>query len=472
MKQFLVLLLVLLATLAAFAPIADGHHKPRHGQGVTDTVKPGAAFLSAVTDADRVVLSWLGATDNVGVVKYEIWRDSQFVASVSAGTFTYVASGGGNYRVVAYDAAGNYTNSNIVLVETAPPPPPPTMSRLTASGQSIADATGRILPPLKGFNVHVSPNFVWDQPHFDAQAVLGARVNRAILLWDQFEPTKGSISAAYLANLDAHVARAAAAGIYTMFELHLNTGNTPSWTHDRDGEMEQYAAYGATLTQALAARYGNNEAVIGFGLNEPPLEDGTLRNGPNAIPYLEAKQRQMISWFRAAAPKWIGFVAYGYASQTPYPASGTDADPNAFDAVGGNVVLDLHDYQIGCTTSDPNCDGRQYNGNIYPTFQGGTMLTTQGRGNYVSSELRRSQQRAYVAPYKTFTAAADIPLMIGEWGWPEGSSGEVAWITDKKAAWAGSALEIHWNYGTLAQHGVWAARLNGVWRPSVLAWLP
>lgn len=212
----------------------------------------------------------------------------------------------------------------------------------------------------------------------------------------------------------------------------------------------------------------------------PALQEcRTIRNGTQSIPYLEAKQRQMISWFRAGAPSWIGFVAYGYASQTPIYNDATqnpnaaDASPTAFDSVGGNVVIDVHDYMAQCTNTDPSCDGRQYNGNIYVTTQGGPMIYSQQAGGYTSTTVTRSQHAAYIKPYKTFSTQADIPLMLGEWGWPAGVSGEDTWVSDKRNAWkdAGTVIEIQWNYGVSTSQGVWVARPAGVWRNSLLTWM-
>ena len=473
--------------------------QPRKGCVTTDTVAPVPAVLAAAPGDARVDLSWTAATDNVGVARYEVWRDNAWVTQLGATARSYAVTGLTNgvtssYRVVAYDAAGNYANSNTVTAtpETSvspPPPPPPDAfpSRLAASGRVLVDEAGRVQPVLRGFNMHVSPSFVWDQGTFDEVARVGARINRAVLVWDELEPSRGQVSAAGIANLDAHIARAQAAGMYTLLELHLNVGRTPSWTHDKATELEQYAAYGQYLTQYLANRYGNpaspkfTKAVVGFGLNEPPLEDSTIRNGNSSIPYLEAKQRQMIAWFREPgfAPAWIGFVAYGYASQTPIyndaiqNSLAADADPHAFDSVGGNVVLDLHDYDAGCTNDDPACDGRQWNGQIYVTTQGGPLIYSQQSRGYISTSTTRSQLAAYVAPYRTFTAAAGIPLALAEWGWPAGVSGEDAWTTDQLATWrdAGTVMEIWWNYGTSTSQGVWVARPGGVWRPSLLRWL-
>jgi len=364
-------------------------------------------------------------------------------------------------------------------------------SRLRARGRSIVDENGYVLPTMRGFNMHVGPRFTWSQSNFDAIAALGAKINRAVIHWDQFEPSEGVVDARAISSLDLHVARAQAAGLYTLLELHLNVRRTPSWTSAKRTEMEKYAAYGQTLTQYLANRYGNpaspqyTKAVVGFGLNEPPLEDRTIRNGNNSIPYLEAKQRRMISWMRAPghAPDWIGFVAYGYASATPIyddtrqNASAVDASPTAYDAVGANVVIDVHDYGIGCTNTDSTCDGRQRNGMSYPTYQGGPRIGTgdSPAPSYSSSTYRRGQQAAFLAPYKTFSQNASIPLMVGEWGWQPASSGELAWIADKQLAWsnAGTVIQIQWNYNVTTDTSVnfWAARPGKIWRPSVSDWM-
>lgn len=465
-----------------------------------DTTNPTPASLSATGGDQSVKLDWTAATDNVGVTRYEVWMDSGYVSGVSSSTRSYTVSGlaagvSHSFRVVAYDAAGNYANSNSVsaaaVSTTTTTVPPPTTSSgtaaafpsaLRASGRNIVDENGYVMPTLRGFNMHVGPGFTWDQSHFDAIKAIGGKINRAVLHWDQFEMSQGVVNTTAIANLDLHIARAQAAGIYTMLELHLNVGRVPSWTSGVSGETAKYAAYGQTLTQYLANRYGNpaspkyTKAVVGFGLNEPPIEDNAIRNGNNSIPWLEGIQRKMISWMRADAPKWIGFVAYGYAQATPIyddtwqDPDAIDASPTAYDSVGGNVIIDLHDYNVGCNNTNPSCDGRQYNGMIWPTYQGGPMLTVGG--SYTSSSLLRSQQAAYMKPYKTFSEQAGIPLMLGEWGWTSGD-GETGWITDKKVAWAngGAAIEIQWNYDVSSANTIWAARPGGTWRPSVSKWL-
>jgi hypothetical protein len=68
----------------------------------------------------RVSLTWTAATDNVGVVKYEIWRDGVRLADATTTSYIDSAVSLGSshiYSVVAYDAAGNASSpSNPVKV--------------------------------------------------------------------------------------------------------------------------------------------------------------------------------------------------------------------------------------------------------------------------------------------------------------------------------------------------------------------
>ncbi len=479
-----------------------------------DTSAPTAALLTATAGDQQAVLSWTAATDNVSVTRYEVWKDNNYVTGLLGTVRNYTASGltngvPSNFRVVAYDDAGNYTNSNTVSVTPMAATTPVSAgcpsgvvpaafpSRLKTSGRTIIDENGCVMPKLKGFSVYLAPGYTHSQTDFNDMAALGAKINRATIHWDQFEPTQGVIDPSAISSLDQHIAFAENAHMYTMLELHLNIGKDPSWTSAYPTELEKYSHYGQTITQYLANRYGNpasphyTKSVVGFGLNEPPIEDNTIRNGNNAIPYVEGKQQQMISWMRGAgyAPSWIGFVAEAYAGATPIydhswqNANATDASPTAYNAVGGNVIYDLHDYMMGCAipgtatlSTNPNCDGRQYNGQNYPIYQGGPQIGTDKNAfSYASTAVTRSQLFAYIKPYKTFTTQANVPLMVGEWGWTAGKTDELTYVADQKAAWAdaGTSIEMYWDFNSTTDTGVdpWAAHPGGTWRPSVTAWM-
>jgi len=101
---------------------------------VGDTTRPTPGALSANPGDTKVDLTWTAATDDVGVTRYEVWKDTMWLAQLDSGARAYTVTGltngfSADYRVVAYDAAGNYANSNTVSAtpsSSATPPPPPT----------------------------------------------------------------------------------------------------------------------------------------------------------------------------------------------------------------------------------------------------------------------------------------------------------------------------------------------------------
>ncbi|WP_187658327.1 GEVED domain-containing protein, partial [Flavobacterium macrobrachii] len=110
--------------------------------GSTDTVAPTAPTLSASgTTQTSTNLSWTGATDNVAVTGYDVYRNGALLGSTAATTFAVTgltASTTYSFTVRAKDAAGNTSvDSNTVSVTTTAPvadTTAPTAPTLTASG--------------------------------------------------------------------------------------------------------------------------------------------------------------------------------------------------------------------------------------------------------------------------------------------------------------------------------------------------
>ncbi|MEV0563001.1 DUF4832 domain-containing protein [Dactylosporangium sp. NPDC050588] len=103
------------------------------GSCTADCVPPTAPTLTSTgTTATSASLSWTGATDNVGVTGYTVFRDGTQVATVSGTSYTDtgVPAGSHTYTVTARDAAGNVSvPSNAVTVgvgctDCAPPSTP------------------------------------------------------------------------------------------------------------------------------------------------------------------------------------------------------------------------------------------------------------------------------------------------------------------------------------------------------------
>lgn len=106
-----------------------------------DTTAPTAPTLTASgTTFSSTNLSWSGATDNVAVTGYDVYKDGTLIGSTtSATTFAVtglVASTTYAFNVTAKDAAGNVSaNSNTVSVTTpTPDTTAPTAPTLSASG--------------------------------------------------------------------------------------------------------------------------------------------------------------------------------------------------------------------------------------------------------------------------------------------------------------------------------------------------
>jgi chitodextrinase len=110
--------------------------------GSTDTVVPTAPILAASgTTQTATNLSWSGATDNVAVTGYDVFRGSTLLGSTSSTTFSVIgltASTTYSFSVKAKDAAGNLSlSSNLVSVTTLAPvldTTLPTAPTLTATG--------------------------------------------------------------------------------------------------------------------------------------------------------------------------------------------------------------------------------------------------------------------------------------------------------------------------------------------------
>lgn len=380
-------------------------------------------------------------------------------------------------------------------------------SVLKTSGRTIVDSNGCTLPLMKGFSLQTGTGF-WTTSTMDAIAAKGGKFVRLVLFWNQLqstsctaEPTSGA-PAAYVSAIDAQLAADQSAGIYTELDIHLNVGQDPACASTglsgaaASDETNMFIQNGKTITQFLANRYGNPSSpeytkdVVGFGLNEPPEDANATSTNVNTV--MEQDQSTMLTWIRGTngtggyAPQWIGFVAEAWANWTPiYNANPgqtnqcgncANANPTAYNAVGGNVILDFHDYIMGCNnvweTEHPSlptssCDGRAYSGGPDNAANGGSLVGS-GDSNYptypISGETEATAQDQlanYIYPYTLFTKQANIPLMIGEFGWDAtvNTTGATNYINDLKLSWssASPAIEMEWDYDVTQSQDGWAA---------------
>lgn len=115
-----------------------------------DTAPPSAPpSLMAVADTPtEIELSWLAASDNVGVTEYDIYRDGSLIESVSGAITDYedltvVPNRTYVYMVRARDAAGNISDPSTATAttpapDTAPPGPPSDLASVVQGPTVVA----------------------------------------------------------------------------------------------------------------------------------------------------------------------------------------------------------------------------------------------------------------------------------------------------------------------------------------------
>jgi hypothetical protein len=354
-------------------------------------------------------------------------------------------------------------------------------SRVHVSGGRLLDANGNDLGVLKGFNVHVAatvadPSFVWPQGDYDAMAAAGARIVRHVVHWDVFEPSAGAFNATALSSLDTAIARAKAAGMYTVLSApHLNVNRLPAWAKTEPDEWRDYVVHGQGLTQTLARRYKDEPAVIGMAPNEPPVISIARQTADMGI---------ITGWYTPIAtgwPVWVSMTAYG--NGTPYPASGDVAVPammNALDVNGHGVIIDWHDYLNESGSYETYGAGYQWNGNIAPVQHVPGTFTAHFHGwggnyNYPDTAATRQDFADHIAPLAQLrNTSPNFALAVGEFGMDNVQSGERAFVRDKATAYdnVGAVVQMWWLYSTSSIAGdPFSARPSGSWRQSTLDWL-
>ena len=177
--------------------------------GSTDTVAPTAATLSASgTTQTATSLSWSGATDNVAVTGYDIYKDGVLLASTASTTYAVsglTASTTYVFTIKAKDAAGNISvASNAVNVTTLAPvadTTAPTAPTLSASGTtstttnlSWTGATDTV--GVTGYDVYKGTALLGSTTTATTYAVTGLTASTAYTFYVQAKDAAGNISVA------------------------------------------------------------------------------------------------------------------------------------------------------------------------------------------------------------------------------------------------------------------------------------
>ena len=113
----------------------------------SDSTPPSAPGSLAVTvNSQQDVLNWKSATDNVGVVAYDVYRNGVYVATVGPQVTKYTDATGTSgvaytYRVAARDLAGNTTSATLTSGGTPDTTAPTAPSNLTGSATGYTTAS-------------------------------------------------------------------------------------------------------------------------------------------------------------------------------------------------------------------------------------------------------------------------------------------------------------------------------------------
>ncbi|WP_395043440.1 reprolysin-like metallopeptidase [Flavobacterium sp.] len=175
--------------------------------GTVDTVAPTAATLSASgTTQTTTSLSWSGATDNVAVTGYDVYKDGALLGSTASSTYSVsglTASTTYSFTVIAKDAAGNVSvSSNSVSVTTLAPVvdiTAPTAPTLTASGTtststnlSWSGATDNI--GVSGYDVYRGPTLLGSTTTATTFAATGLTASTTYTFTVRAKDAAGNIS--------------------------------------------------------------------------------------------------------------------------------------------------------------------------------------------------------------------------------------------------------------------------------------
>ena len=121
----------------------DSGSTPCHGltSDVTAPTTPGDLVATAVAP-NQVNLGWTASTDNVGVVGYQVFRNNVQIATAYINSFsdtTVQPQTTYTYKVIAFDAGGNFSAASNNASATTPPPAPTVISsvRLTTDPNLI-----------------------------------------------------------------------------------------------------------------------------------------------------------------------------------------------------------------------------------------------------------------------------------------------------------------------------------------------
>ena len=198
-----------------------------------DTTAPSSATLSSTaTTASSTNLSWSGATDNVGVIGYNVYQNGALKTSTT--TTSLAVSGlsaltAYSFYVVAKDAAGNLSASSNVLSLTtlaaadisAPSAPILSASGITNSSANLSWTPSTDNVGVTGYNIYQNGVLINTNPS-TSLAITGLSASTAYTFYIVAKDAAGNLSASSNALSLTTSAPAVVTGLMTVLPLATN----------------------------------------------------------------------------------------------------------------------------------------------------------------------------------------------------------------------------------------------------------
>lgn len=362
-----------------------------------DSQPPSAPTnLAATGGVGTAVLSWNAATDNTGVVRYDVYRSttSGFTPSAAnqigqptttSATDTGLAAGTYYYRVAAEDAAGNIgalsnEASATVLADTVPPSVSVTnpANAATVSGSITVDATALDDVAIAGVQ------FLLDTNNLGAEDTVApfsiswntvSTINGTHTLAARARDTGGNVTTS--ATVAVTVSNAAPNGLVLAMGFNEGSGATVS---DASGNGNNGSISNATWV--TAGEYGK---ALSFNGNNARV------NINDSVSLHLTTGMTLEAWVNPSAvtSAWRDVV---YKGNDNYYLSGTSNNGGA--PVGGVIANGAYAEAIGTTPLGVNTWtylATTYDGNTVRLYINGTLVSSQAHSGTILTSTNQLQ---------------------------------------------------------------------------------
>ncbi|MBI2639396.1 MAG: fibronectin type III domain-containing protein [Candidatus Sungbacteria bacterium] len=363
-----------------------------------DTFSVGKVWEASVASSTALILSWSGATDNVGVTGYKIFRNSSYITSVTGLSYTDVGLSPGTtyqYYVKSYDAAGNESAAGA------------TVSGDTAGGAVPAAPSG-----LGGSVSGSSVSLLWvDNSTNETFSYVGKRLSGGT--WDMTVSVGANVTSYIFSNLSA--------GTY---DFHITACNVVGCGSDSNTFTTTVIA--ATSTDTTAPSVPTGLTATAISSSQINLSWTASTDDVGAVTHYWVYKNDVF-WSETSETSYSGVGVTGLSSNTTYsfyvkavdyagnvsPAStavsattlGTTADTQAPSIPSGVSATAVSSSQINLSwassTDDVGVTG-------YRIYRGGTQIATASSTSYSNTGLTAST--AYFYTVAAYDAAGNVSV--------------------------------------------------------------